>query len=390
MVPYLAISGLVSLGLWLLILLPAYLTDRGWSSQAVGWAVGSYFLFNLVFQVLAGRIADRFGSVRVALVGAFLGVAGGVGYVVAAWQPWFVFLARFTHAAGAALIYVGALMQLVESVPVHFRGRVIGYYGLPGFVMIGIGPMIAEWFSLRWGASGVFAIEPGLFVLLTLVIWRLPRSGSRIHQAHQPIQKAFRESFHPLRSVLALSVVFGFCFSAWNGFLAPAVRSIGHGGVSGFGFGYGLGAVVTRLGVSHRLDRGTSRYFAISTLVLYGACLAWIPRATGVPLLLVLGMIGGMVHGVFYPALSSVAAERFHPLHTGQAMSLYISASALGMFVGPPLWGALADVVGYPPVFWTSGLIMAGGTAWFIQKHRRVDYGSFRSEEASLPTRTTD
>jgi MFS family permease len=350
----------------MLLLLPSFLTDLGWSSQMVGWAVGSYFLVNLVFQLVSGRLADRFGCIQVAMAGAVFGMLGGLGYVGALWYPWLIFVARFLHALGAAMIFVGALMQMIESVPVQYRGRMIGYYGLPGFVMMGLGPVLSEWFVYHWKHAGVFIAEPVLFLAILIALSTLPRKVRKETAPKLPLLHGFRESLDPLRSIVALSTLFGFCFSSWNSFLAPVVRPLGPGGVSAFGFGYGAGAVLTRLGISRRLDRGSARYAAVSTLVAYGGGLALIPHAATITHLAAIGLACGMVHGVFYPALSSIAAERFHPLHTGQAMSLYLSASALGMFVGPPIWGGMADFAGYAPMFWTAGGLMSAGTLWFV------------------------
>lgn len=368
---YLAISALLSLTTWILLMLPNFLGERGWSSQAIGWAIGSYFLVNLVCQILSGQIADRYGNVPTALCGAALAGTGGFLYLATLWVTWIIFPARILHAAGAAMIFAGALMHLLKSVPIHLKGRMMGYYGLPGFVMMGVGPLFSEWFAYRWGFRGIFLAIPLIFAALAWILSRLPRPLEPRGTRRQPFSEALRASVPSLRPVLFFSVIFGLCFSAWNSFLAPAVRSVGTGAVSSFGLGYGLGAVTTRLGLSHHLDTGPRRLVAISTLLVYSASLALIPQAFAIWQLVALGLICGMVHGTYYPSLSSLAAEQFHPLHEGQAMSLYVSASALGMFLGPPLWGALADSAGYPIMFAAAGSILAINTSTFVVSERR-------------------
>jgi MFS family permease len=94
-----------------------------------------------------------------------------------------------------------------------------------------------------------------------------------------------------------------------------------------------------------------------------------------------------MSHGIYYPSLSSLAAERFHPVHGGPAMSLYFSASSLGMFVGPPIWGALADRAGYRMVFAAAAAVLASATASFVyyewRQHRRA--AAAAAETLELP-----
>ena len=381
---YLAISALLSLATWVLLLLPNFLEERHWSSQGIGWAIGVYYLVNLLFQILAGRLADRYGNVPTALAGTAVAFLGGFCYLAALSVPAMILLARILHAAGAGMIFAGALMQLVKSVPLHLRGRMMGYYGLPGFVMMGVGPMLSEWFVYRWGFKVIFVSIPVICAAIAVILTRLPGPLAPQGRSPQPFSESLRASLPGLRSVLALSVFFGFSFSAWNSFLAPAVRGIGPGAVSAFGLGYALGAVLTRLGISHRLDTGPRRLWAVLSLAAYGLGLSLIPHAVFNWHLAGLGLVCGMVHGIYYPSLSSIAAERFHPLHAGQAMSLYISASALGMFVGPPIWGAFADRAGYPFMFVLAAAVLSVSALSFVFFQRRFSEGRPASESPRL------
>ena len=367
---YLAIGALLSISLWILLLLPNFLDVQGWSSQRIGWAIGCFFLCNLVVQLQAGPLADRIGNVPVALWGSVIGVAGGLCYIAALHRPLVIFPARLLHAAAAAMIFSGALLQLLKSVPAPVRGRMIGYFGLPGFVTMGAGPFLSEWVIYHWGFQGVFWLIPGLFVAIALILANLKRPLVSKKVQRQPFLPALKTSFIALRGILAFSASFGLGFSAWNGFLAPAVTSLGMGAVSGFGFGYGLGALITRLGVSRKLDSGPQRLVAISTLLAYSVGLACIPLVQYKWQLTFLGFVCGTAHGTFFPSLSSMATERFPPLHEGQALSLYISAAATGMFLGPPLWGLVADWAGYPIMFAGAALILGTSTILFVVFHR--------------------
>jgi MFS family permease len=372
---YFAISAVISLGIWVLLLLPNFLAGRGWSSQEIGWAVGAYFLVNLVCQAASGQLAVRYGNIATALWGAAAATAGGVCYLGALHFPALIFVARTLHGAGAAMIYVGALMDLLQAVPPELRGRMIGYFGLPGFFMLGIGPPLSEWLIYRWGFEGIFFSVPVMFVVVAAVLARIPRSIERAPAGQGSLYRALRASVDSLGSILLFSVCFGFCFSAWNSFLAPAVRNVGPGAVSMFGLGYGGGAVLTRLGLSHKLEFGKRRLYAIALLGLYGAGLAAIPACRALSGLVLVGFVCGMIHGTYYPSLSSLAAERFPRMHAAQATSLYLSANAVGLFVGPPLWGMVADRVGYGPMFAAAGLLLAGATAWFVVAQLRAGAG---------------
>lgn len=328
--------------------------------------MGSYFSVYLLVQILAGQFADRYGNITTALIGASLGIMGGLTYLLAVKWANFIFVARTLHGSGAAMVTAGALFHLVDSVPSHLKGRMIGYFGLPGFVMLAGGPLLAELLEKYGGFRGPFVAITVIFGSILWLVRRLPESLQRQDLPAESFAHGFRQNFFKLKGILAFSLVFGFCFSAWQSFLAPAANSLGVGAVSSFGFGYGAGAVVTRLGISQRLETQRRRIVAIAGLIVYGACLALIPHALTVWQLGILGFLSGMGHGVYYPALTSIAAERFHSSGTGSAMSLYISASSLGLFVGPPFWGFLADRTGYGCVFASAGATLAGATLLFI------------------------
>ncbi|HXK62145.1 MAG TPA: MFS transporter [Acidobacteriota bacterium] len=364
--PYLAVSSLINLSTWVLLLLPNFLQERQWSGQEIGWAVGAYFSVNLFSQILAGELADRRGSIKTALAGVAVGILAGVFYVLSGWWTGLIIPARMLHGAAAGLITSGALIQLTQTVPLERKGQIIGYFGLPGFVMMGIGPLIGEWLAYAGGFQSSFWLVLIIFGLTGWLLYRLPRSLVDSSKPRPPFHVVFKASFVRLERILAFSIVFGLCFSCWNAFLAPTVRNLGAGAVSSFGTGYAIGAVVTRLGLSSAMDTHARRLIAISTLFLYSVCLILIPHAFASWNLLLIGLVCGMGHGIYYPSLSSLAAERFHPLYPGQGMSLYVSASGLGHFIGPPIWGILSDQFGYTVVFLMAGLLLALGVGVFV------------------------
>ena len=369
---YLQISALISLAMWMLLLLPDFLTRKGWSSQKIGWAMGAYFSVYLLVQILAGHIADRYGNITTALIGACFGVLGSLNYLMALKWPDFIFLARALHGSGAAMVTAGVVFHLVDSVPPYLKGRMLGYFGLPGFVMLAAGPSLAEFFQKFGGISGTFLAILGIHGSMIWIIRGLPESLQRQHLPSVQFFKGFKQNFLKLKAVLCFSFVFGLCLSAWQSFLAPALSPLGGGAVSLFGLGYGVGAVLTRMGISQFLETEQRRIVAIASVSLYGVCLATLPQVSQVWQLGGLGIIMGMSHGIYYPALSAIAAERFQPAGTGTAMSLYISSSSLGLFVGPPVWGFLADRTGYGWIFAGAGATAVASTLAFVLSEWRA------------------
>lgn len=327
--------------------------------------MGSFFLMYLLTQTLAGNLSERLGNVPTALLGSGLASLGALFYLSSFWILDLLFVGRIFHGAGAGLVSAGVLIHLVESVPPDLKGRMMGYFGLPGFVMLGAGPFLSQFLQNYGGLELTFLFILLSFVLIALILSGIPRPLTPRRRPSR-FSRALKLNFPKLKRILSFSLLFGFCFSSWQSFLAPAVSHIGMGAVSTFGLGYGMGAVASRLGISRRLERGLWRLLGISSLILYGLMIAVTPHLDHVWQFATVGFICGMSHGLYYPGLSSIAAERFHPLVPGHGMSLYISASSLGLFVGPPVWGFFADRTNYFWTFAATGLLLASATLVFL------------------------
>ena len=327
--------------------------------------MGAFFLMNLCARILAGTLAERIGNVPTALVGAGLGTIGGLFYLGSPRALDLIFLARLFHGVGAGLVSAGVLIHLIETVPSQLRGRMMGYFGLPGFLMLGAAPFLSEFLQSRWGIQATFYVVLLTFVLAALPLLALPRPLVPRKRLRK-FSRAMKVNLPRLRSILVFSFLFGLCVSSWQSFLAPAVGHLGTRMVSAFGLGYGTGALTSRLGISRTLEQGRRRLIAISGLVPFGLLLAVLPHMDRPWSFATVGFLCGAIHGVYYPALSSIAAERFHALVPGHGLSLYISASSIGLFIGPPLWGILADHTNYIWMFAAAGAILASATCLYV------------------------
>jgi MFS family permease len=372
---YVVLSGLLSLSIWLLILLPRYLHDRGWSSKQVGWIFGAYSLFGLLSTLISIPIAQRLGSLSLARLGAGLGLICGVLYGITVSNPVLILGARAAHSAAVAFVYTGALLQLVSSVKPSIRGRMMGYFSMPGFVMIGIGPWLSEWLVAQWGFG---VIPPAIVLIFAVIAGLLTILSSPIRNDGAAIRLTFthlvRTSVGTLTSVLLLSIVFGTSFAAWTTFLSPAMQYLGRGAVSNFGWGYATGAILGVLVVGQKLESQSRRLIGIATLFLFSLGLVLIPVAAAVWQLAVIGALCGVGHGICYPALSSLATERCHPMHLESGTTLYLASSSLGAFLGSSLWGAVADAAGFSAVFISAGALLSMATIAFMFRQRRAGH----------------
>ncbi|MFB3902530.1 MAG: MFS transporter [Acidobacteriota bacterium] len=376
---YIAISASLNLAVWVLLLLPRYLANLGWGPEPIGWTVSVYFFTNLFAQLLFGALVQKWGVRRIAIVGSAAGTVGGILYMlVPLWLP-ALWIARALHGVGTGLVFVAAFTQLIQTEPRHLRGKAIGYFGVPGFLMMGLGPSLADWLVLSYGYLTVFAVV--FLCFAPLLLWY----GLRQEQREAPPETSHRLGWKitlkqdGLMRVLVLAVFFGFSFSCWMTFLAPALAHL-PGAIGVFGIGYAAGALVSRFTLTGQFANSARRWLAVGALVLYGAATGAIPWAASLSQVAILACVAGLIHGTYYPALSVVAAERFHPQWQGQGLALYAASQTLGLFLGPPAWGLVSGLAGLKPAFLLAGGILIVSTIFFLVREI-----FFRPSDASQP-----
>ncbi len=123
----------------------------------------------------------------------------------------------------------------------------------------------------------------------------------------------------------------------------------------GFFVMYTLTALVVRVGGTRLVDRLGHRKTALAGAAGYG--LVMIALATAGPAhLLPLGAAFGVVHGIVFPALMALVLGESAREERPRLLAFANGAINLGI-TGLGAIGAIADRVGYPPVFLVTGAI---------------------------------
>jgi len=136
--------------------------ELGGGSLAVGLAIAAYSIANLVFNLLGGFLADRFGRRRIvvwALVASPLAIAS---YAWADSIGWFL-AARLFHGASGGVLATSLLAMLGDAAPAGSRGRALGQAG----AIIGLAALLGP---IAMGAIILAAGLPAVFLGLTALL----------------------------------------------------------------------------------------------------------------------------------------------------------------------------------------------------------------------------
>ena len=138
--------------------------ELGGGSLGVGLAVAAYSLANLVFNLLGGFLADRFGRRR---IGVWALVASPLAIGSYAWADsigWFL-AARLFHGAAGGVLATSLLAMLGDAAPAGNRGRSLGQAGAIIGLAALLGPIAMGAIILAAGLPAVFL---GLAALLAV------------------------------------------------------------------------------------------------------------------------------------------------------------------------------------------------------------------------------
>lgn len=355
--------------------LPVFARQFGVSIAAVGATVASFGLARLLLNVPLGSLADRRGR-RVLLVGGPLVFAAGMAGAGLAGGIVGLTVWRFVSGAGSAMYMTGAFVYLTDiSTPAN-RGRLIGAnHGALLFgqaIGPGLGGLIADRFGIRapFFVIATAGLLAGVYAFVRLEETRPQRPQTRVtsETAPSPGWRGVLKS----RAFLAIAVVNFVVFftrAGANHTLMPLQ------GVSQLGLSVGdMGLVLTGIALVSLLllpsaatisDRHGRTTAIVPSLGGVAVALTVIALAGGVTWFLMGAGVLAVSAAISGPAPAAFAADEAPEEIRGLALGMFRTAGDLGLLLGPPLLGWIADVGGYGLAFGVNAAIVATATVTF-------------------------
>jgi MFS family permease len=359
------LAGALSLTMW--FLLPLYLARIGASEATIGALIGLATAASVAVRPLVGVLLDRVGPRRVLLAGGVLNGLSWLPFIgIGAVGPW-LFLWTVLHAIVGGGLFTSYFTYAARLSPPSRRAEGIAVFGVAGMAANGIGPFVGEIILERAGAPGFFGTAAVLaFVATAITLLVPPTAGEPV--AHDGswaagLRTALR---HPgLGRVLVATVVLGLGINAAYFFVAPWVHGLGLARAGPFFAAYSATSVVIRLFGRRTLDDLGAHRVSVPAFAVFAAGLIGLAFLPAAGLMVACGIACGAGHGTLFPVLNALATHRVPAGMQGTAVSLQTAAVDLGAVVGTPICGALAEVAGYPAMFWTMALACVAGS-WLV------------------------
>lgn len=336
-------------------ILPKFLTgafavqlqaELGFGPTALGTATGLFILARAMLSRPLGGLVDHLGSVR----GMWLSVSGGLLVAIAFLvlvRSWLALAVILTLAGGMQAITQPAVNRFVTRfVPAARLGFAFGIKqsGPPAAaILAGLAvPVFALTIGWRWA----FAASAGLAAIMLLL---LPRPNTPRGQRRRATPTAGSAPGVSL-GMLTFGVSFVMAtINAMQTFIVAGGVAIGMApGLAGLLLSLGgVTAIAVRVMAGIRADRRGGDHFAFVVRLLAGSSLGFVLLAVGHPIVYLVAML--MVYGTVWGmnGVLFLAVVQTRPAAPGTASGTVIAGGSIGGFLGPVLFGAVVEHLGY-------------------------------------------
>ncbi len=347
--------------------LPLFALELGFGATAAGAAVGSFALARLLFNVPLGTLSDTKGRRFLIVFGpaiVALGMLGsGLANSLVALIAW-----RFVAGLGSSMYMTGSLAYVVDIATPANRTRLLAINQAALLVGVSIGPWLGGFVGARWGLRAPFFVVAA--AALGATIYGFARMPETVERSQAGVRQT-AESERGIRTLLTAPFL-AIAFVSFAQFLTRGTSPqalIPLAGADNFsldvdsiGLLLGTMAIMSLVllpATSTAADRWGRVQVIVPGLLVTAGSLAIIGFATSTTVFVVGSLILGLGTAVGGPAPAAYAAEVTSPRARGMAMGAFRTAGDLGLLIGPPVLGAVADSNGYSWAFWANGLIVA-------------------------------
>ncbi|MEK7777139.1 MAG: MFS transporter [Chloroflexota bacterium] len=376
---------LMTTGLGIVVpILPLLVKSYGLAAVMVGFAVSAFALARVFANVPAGVLTRLCGARFVLVLGALLSAVGN--FMVGLIPNYMALVAfRFVAGAGSAMFIMASVIFVAEVSTPQNRGRLMTIYQAAFLLGISLGPAVGGITADLFGFAAPFYIVA--LVSVASGVWALAKIPANI--ARSPVRSA--SPVNPQQH----SAPVGDAPAA----VAPAssvFRNVGYHGVNLLTFGtfftrggtlftlwpllgkerYGLGPgqlgllftissavnLVCQPFVGAMVDRVGRKALLVPTMFLFAIALLVSGLIPVMAAFFVAQVIYGVAQAVEAPAANSYVADVAPPQQRAVALSINRTFGDVGLVVGSPLLGLIADLAGIPwGLVANAGLLLVPG-----------------------------
>jgi predicted MFS family arabinose efflux permease len=346
------------------LLFSLYALSMGAQPITVGMLSGTFSTFPMLFSVLAGKIADRYGSrwpVLVAVIG------GPLGMLLPYFFPGLPALFAAAAVNGLTFSFLGVSLQndvgvLSES---GKQAQNFSNFSLMGSIVNLAGPMLTGYAVDHAGAvdTCLYIALWGIIPLIMVLVWGkvFPAGRSKSATAKSSMLKSLSDpGIWPVlvTSSLVISAVdlFQFYMPVYGHSLNLPASAIGL-----FLGMFAISGVIVRLVLKRLLTRYSVEFLLTYAFFVGAASFVLVPFFKGVVSLSIISFIFGLGIGCSNPIITMLMFSRSAEGRSGEGLGLRMTINHMTRAIGPVIFGSIGSAFGLFAVFWLSALMQGSG-----------------------------
>lgn len=343
----------------LLPTLPLYIEDVGATKQQIGFVMGCFAIGLLLFRPFVGRLADQHSRKIVLIIGLSVAVIAPLGYMVVQSLPLLMAIRAF-HGISIAAFTTGYSALVADIAPAKNRGEVIGYMSLVNPLGMAVGPALGGFLQAEVGYTALFLLSAGLGflgLLFTSAIRNPPNAEVKIVDATS--DQFWRLLNTPrIRTIAIVLLLVGLAFGTLSTFVPLFIKSVGVDLNAGlFYTAAALASFSVRLITGPASDRYGRGLFISVSLILYTLSMLLLWTADSAVTFLVAATCEGAGAGILIPVVAATVADRSSPQERGRLFGISMVGFDIGIAIAGPLFGIIAEQVGYRDIFGLSSIL---------------------------------
>jgi MFS family permease len=333
--------------------LPIYLKKLGSTEIDIGILVGILGLAAVVCRPLVGRALMKTGERAFMLAGATLFTVASIAYLL--FPPfWPLLFVRIFHGAGSGSFHTASTTYVVNASETGSRTRVFGYFALTAYIAGAIAPPLGMLVFNKFGFVPVFLICTLLSLFMLFISSRLRRVRKQTPQNPVP-EDGFLISWTALpASIVGFLTVF--VWGSVTTFFPLYAMGLG---ITNPGLFFTAMAVMLILGRTlggKILDYPNKRVVILPCIANSVLAFLMLALCRSQPMFILAAALWGTSHAFFIPSLMAFALDRSKSA-PGSVVATFYTLSDFGMFLGPPLMGAVIHYTSYPVMFFCLALV---------------------------------
>ncbi|TVP68082.1 MAG: MFS transporter [Leptolyngbya sp. LCM1.Bin17] len=375
----------------LLPTLPLFISTLGGSGQQIGIVMASFAAGLLVARPTLSRLADDRGRKFVMVIGLSAVAIAPFGYLLVQLLPHLtvplafgqrtltvdlsilsLMLIRAFHGLSIAAFVVAYSALVIDLAPVDRRGELIGYMTLVNPIGMALGPALGGFLYEASGFVTAFLVMGILGIVGLLLVSQLDEPPRPSFDSPYPSAKP-SEVFWGLlwtgriRTPALVLLLVGLAFGTLSTFVPLYVQETGL--ALNVGLIYAASAMASfssRLVVGRASDRYGRGRFITASLAIYSLAMGLFWLADSAPAFLLAGLVQGFAAGTLIPMIAALMGDRSNPTDRGRTFGLAMVGFDVGIALAGPVFGTIADGIGYRGIFGLAGVMTLVGMLIFI------------------------